>query len=275
MSAETRDFTPKQLEAQRIYLREARGESQPGDGLKRLGTHTVMLGVATVGDLVESHLADVVRQPMKKREHEAKKEYYDHFDKTAFDSATRIVEANEGNISDAKAYVDLINGLSRDAKVKTGQHDAVEFAEEWLSDGVYASLANAWVRHATGMDDAKYVSETAAFIADWSNTLYQVFGGDKFLPERFVYPKGDPKAGEPMRTKLGIKKAYQTMDFINSVNVEAAIRVVEEVPVVGDGVSWLHEKFDKLIESTIGQKANTLVAKGMLGYHVGRNARGL
>lgn len=233
-------YSESQLGFQRLLLPERKNESQPGDGMKRVGINTSILVGATAVDLAESHLVDAIwRNPMD-----------------------RMVEHAREHISQDAA------------KTRQGVKFAGEFIEEWASDSAYTSLANAWLRMMTGVPTVTYVSETSAFIGDWVNGISQVFGGDKLYPTRFVHTSGELK-GKPMQGFLGVKLAYQTMDFINPVNVEAALRLVEELPVVGKGVAWLHEKTDHLLASTIARFGNNAAAKGILGFHIGKNVKSL
>lgn len=229
-------YTESQLGFQRLLLREKRSEALPGDVWKRLRLAVEVGGAATMADLAESHLIDVLwRNPMD-----------------------RMVEHARDHISQDAA------------KTRQGVKFAGEFIEEWASDSAYTAVANAWLRMMTGIKEVKYVTETSAFIADWVNVISQVWLQDKLYPTKFV---GDN--GKPMRGWLGIKKAYQTMDFVNPVNVEAALRALEEAPVVGTAITWLHEKTDSMLESKTARFGNAAVAKGILGFHIGRNVKPL
>ena len=160
-------------------------------------------------------------------------------------------------------------------KKQQGVAGMLDFAEEWASDSAYTTVANTWVRLMTGVDGVKYVSETSAFISDWVNAISQVFYGDQYFPKQFAHKDPDTKKTKVDKIFKIFNKSYRTMDFVNPVNVEAAIRLIEEAPVIGDGASWLHEKTDKLIESTIGSWGNTLASKGILGYHIGKNVKSI
>lgn len=271
-SAPNKQFTASEQQFQRLLLREQRSQSQPGDSWKRLSLNTSILLGATAVDLAESHLVDkFIRNPMKENVTVAKaasKEAETKFDVDAFKAAHKEIgdEQMEGAITKAK------EALWKPAQNMQGKKYALEFVEEWASDNAYASLANAWVRLMTGKENAHYVTETSAVLADLFIIWSQVFN------DNAVYPKRFRKAGsveEPQRGWRGIKKAYEAADFVSSVNVEAALRILEEVPVVGDGFAWLHHKSDQLIESTIGRWANTAFAKGILGFHIGRNVKPL
>jgi len=231
-------YTESQRAFQRLLLRNKRGESLPGDGMKRFGINASIFTGATLVDLAESHLVDaVIREPM--------------------DAAIERITAKGKSFENA-------------AKTAQGNKLALEFIEEWGSDSAYAALANAWLRMMTGVNGAHYVTETSAFIADWGNVISQVFFADRLYGKtitngKHVHPK---KIG-------GIKLAYTSADFFNPVNVEAAFRMAEELPVVGGGIAWLHEKTDHALESTIGRLGNTTAAKGILGFHIGKNIKPL
>lgn len=230
-------FSASERGFQRLLLRDHKNESQPGDGMKRVGFNVSVLVGATAADLAESHLVDAVwRNPMD-----------------------RMMEHAREHISQDAA------------KTRQGVKFAGEFIEEWASDSAYTAVANAWLRMMTGVKGAKYVSETSAFIADWGNVISQVFLSDR------LYGKTRSVGGKvvPQRGLFGVKLAYPSMDFINPVNVEAAFRLVEELPVVGKGVAWLHERTDHLLESTLARLGNAAAAKGILGFHIGRNVKPL
>lgn len=265
MNAETKQFSPAEQGFQRLLIREQKDQSQPGDGLKRAGLNLSILVGATVADLGESHLIDkFLRKPLENSVKLAHTKA-ESFAKPAF-AETFKGEAEGLDDAFEKARKQLFDAATK----KQGVHLAAEFVEEWASDSVYAGLANSWVRLMTGVDEAKYVSETSAFISEWANKISQVFGNDRLFGRTTM-----------QGTKLvpdrwhGIKLAYQSMDFINSVNVEAAFRVLEEIPVVGDGVAWVHEKTDKMLGGTLARITNTAAATGILGYHIGKNVKPL
>lgn len=266
MNAETqanRRYSASEQGFQRLLIREQKDQSQPGDGLKRTGLNLSILVGSTVADLGESHLIDkFLRKPLEASV-ELAREKAQGFTKKVFAEKYAGESLNE-------AYKEARKKLFDAASRKQGMHLAAEFVEEWASDSIYAGMANSWVRLMTGVDEAKYVSETSAFISEWANKISQVFGGDKlFNLTTFKRTKIVPDRWH------GIKLAYQSMDFINSVNVEAALRVVEEIPVVGDGVAWIHEKTDKMLGGTLARITNTAAATGILGYHIGKNVKPL
>lgn len=237
-SQPTRAYTPAEQGFQRLLIREQKQESQPGDGLKRLGINTTMLVGSTALDLAESHLVDaVIRNPMHEKIHEIK----------------------------AKGPQ-----FAEQAKTAQGVQFAAEFIEEWASDSIYANIANAWVRMMTGKEDAKYVSETAAFIAEWGNVVSQVFLADR------LYGKTKVHHGHTVPQTYGkVKLAYASADFLNPVNVEAAIRVMEDVPVIGKAVSFLHDKTDHLLETAALRLGSSIAGKGILGFHIGKNVKAI
>lgn len=275
MSVETqptvKTYSPSEQGFQRLLLRENRDQSRSGEGWRRFGLNLTICAVATAADLGESHLVDrFIRNPLEEKMNGLLKDAKGL-------TLQKFKEAHKDKKEDFPTSQAWTEGLKNEkaaihdkAQNTQGKKFAAEFVEEWGSDHAYAWIANNWVRLMTGVDGAKYVSETSAFIADWANTISQVFGKNKLYPQRNVDAGGKAKTG-----LFGIKLAYETADMINPVNVEAAFRVIEEIPVVGSGVVWLHEKSDKLIESTIGQLGNTAAAKAVLGYHIGHNLKKL
>ncbi len=231
-------YTQSQLDFQRWLIPENKAQSVPGDAAKRVGINSTVLLTSTGADLVESHLVDAAwRRPMHR-----------------WLTATRERGPK----------------FAESARKVQGVHFAGEFIEEWASDTLYKNVANKWAAMMTGDPNVKYVSETSEFMSDWMNVVSQVWLSDKFYPTKFV-----GKDGKPMTGLFGIKKAYQTMDFINPVNVEAAIRLMEELPVLGGGVAWLHKKTDHMLETSKARLASSFAAKGVLGYHIGRNVKPL
>lgn len=259
-----RQYSASEQGFQRLLIKEHKDQSQPGDALRRAGLNLSILVGATAVDLGESHLVDkLLRKPMERVAEAARKEAI------SFDKATFAQTHTDAATLDA-AFEAARKKLADAAKTKQGTHLAAEFVEEWASDSVYASMANSWVRLMTGVDEAKYVSETSAFVAEWANKISQVFGNDRLYGR--TMKQGDKII--PARWK-GIKLAYQSMDFINSVNVEAALRFVEEIPVVGNGVAWVHEKTDKMLNGKLARIGNTIAGTGILGWHIGKNVQPL
>lgn len=279
MSAETREFTPAQQGFQRLLLRDHKDQSLPGEGAKRLGLNFSILVGATAADLVEGNLVDnFLREPLKQRA-EAKLKIADGYKDTQYQKDKE--QAVKMEIKNFPTYEKQLEKVYEKARLAEGWHDAVEFAEEWASDWTYSSMANGWVRLMTGVDDAKYVSETAAFLGDWGNVISQVFFEDYLFGKK---DPSDPKNKTPKRIPLiknkdgkaifSLNLAYPSMDFVNAVNVEAALRLIEEVPVLGDGVAWAHEQTDKLLDTPAGRWLNTFASKGILGFHIGKNVIG-
>lgn len=231
-----RTYTPAEQGFQRLLIPEKKHESQPGDGLKRLGINTTILLGATAADLAESHLVDAaIRNPMHDRIHMLKEK-----------------------------------GSIEAAKITQGMQFGAEFVEEWASDSIYAGVANAWVRMMTGVDDAKYVSETSAFLAEWGNVISQVFLQDRLYGKtKVVHNHTVPQTYGKM------KLAYASADFFNPVNVEAAFRIVEEMPIIGNAVSWLHEKTDHLLETASSKLGQSIFGKAVTGYHIGKNIKAI
>src|SRR3989344_228157 len=268
-------YTESQMGFQRLLLREKRGERQPGEGWKSALLALEVGGAATIADLVEGNVVDFVFRKKMEDNTEKKVDAYLAANKKYQDEVKKEKGVEFNKLSDStKKFGDEANTLRNVARKQQGFQGAFDFAEEWFSDSLYASVANAWVRLMTGVDGAKYVSETSAFIADWVNAVSQVFFGDQYFPKQYH----TTNTMENGRTKHNVEKffgffnkSYRTMDFVNPVNVEAAFRALEEIPVVGDGVAWAHEKTYKLLETTILRWGNTLASKGLLGYHIGTN----
>lgn len=275
-----KQFTAEQKRAQELLLRDHRVDA-PGEGAKRFSVAAGMFGIGTVLDLGESHLIDwVMRKPLEKfEEHQKERAAKFTFGEYKKDLAKRGKDVPRGARVLEKGFKAEKEQVVLDVKRARGIKNGADFMEEWASDTVVTSLANAWVRLMTGDESARLVSETAAFLADWGNIITQVFFNDvligktKVMKEKIVI-RGKvnyEKTLVPARGPFGVKLAYKSMDMVNPLNIEGAIRMAEELPVVGKGVSWLHDRTDHMLETKQAQVANTVAGKGILGYHIGRN----
>lgn len=268
-------YTKSQMGFQRLLIPELKDRSRLGEGWKRAGFNFTILVGATAADLAEGNIVDALfRNRLEKNTDDKIKAAWEA--KTDLEKAQGPKPRNKANKTKLDELEKKAKELKEVALKQQGWQAATEFAEEWFSDSAYASLANAWVQLMTGVKGAKYVSETSAFVADWVNIISQVFLSDKFIPGKYhkVSPKTDwGTQHNEVTKKFGINLAYRTMDFVNPVNVEALFRLLEEIPVVGDGVAWAHEKTDKLLESTLGRWGSGIAGKGILGYHIGRNVK--
>lgn len=277
--------TPSEQGFQRLLLREYKDQSQPGDGLKRFGVNLALFTGSTAVDLLESHAVDKFIRHNKKLDaklsaHEALKDENVKDLNTVPEEvknsewyATMLAKATKQLAKDETLDLDNVKDeVHKMAKKELGIKRGLEFMEEWGTDSLYAGMANAWVRLMTGVEGAKYVSETSAFIADWFIVWSQVQNDNAVYPKKYRF---EGKKTVPQRGWKGIKLAYEAADFVNPVNVEAAFRMIEEIPVFGDGILWLHRKADQFLETPFMQKANTLASKGALGLHIGKNVETL
>lgn len=250
-------YTESQKANQRLLLHEHRGESQPGEGLKRVGVNAAIFTGSTLADLVEGNIVtNLFREKLKKRVEDKAEAYYAHI--------------GNNTLPHDQTFEEISKKLERSAKIQKGIESGFDLAEEWASDNLYGTLANAWVQAATGVKGAKYVSETSAFVSDWGNMVSQVFLEDFLIGK--TLPGNKKEAANLFHIgKWNVKAAYKTYDYINPVNVEALLRMVEEVPVVGDGVHWLHEQSNTVLESKPMKWVNSVANKFLLGIHIGKN----
>ena len=129
----------------------------------------------------------------------------------------------------------------------------VAFVEDSMSDALYAAGMNAMLRSMTGMDHAEYVSEASAFASEWANVISLVFGN---RPKDMKFYK-------------------KSENFVNPVNVEAGVRILKELPLVGGAVSWAHDTLNHALhKSTTFKTTNTVAAKFVTGYHIQKNMMG-
>lgn len=217
MSKETK-ISPAPTESQqqfkRLLLKEYRPLSREGDGLKRFGLNAGIFTVSTGIDIAEGKLAEKAIEWV--------------FEGSKVD----VIEAKKESGSHALA--------DKNPRIK----GAVEFIEEWGSDGLINSGANALVRAITGEKHAEYASPFSEAVGEWTTTILQVF-------------KGNPKW-----------RGIAVKNLVSSVNVEAVLRMFSELPLLGGAVSWTHEQLDSLMRTRLVRVANTAAAKGILGYHI-------
>ena len=127
------------------------------------------------------------------------------------------------------------------------------FVEDSMSDALYTSGMNAILRSMTGMDHGEYVSEASAFASEWANVISLVFGN---RPEEMMFYK-------------------KSENFVNPVNVEAGVRILKDLPLIGGAVSWAHDKLNHALhKSTTFKTTNTVAAKFVTGYHIQKNMMG-
>jgi len=133
-----------------------------------------------------------------------------------------------------------------------GMKMGVAFVEDAMSDSLYAAGMNALLRSSTGMD-REYVSEASAFLSEWTNVISLVFGN---RPE-------------------GMKFYKKSENYVNPVNVEAGVRILKDIPLVGDAVTWAHDKLNHALhKSTAFKTTNSVAAKFITGYHIQKNMMG-
>jgi len=272
-------YTEAQLKNQKTFLADHHTELTAGDRLRQIGVNAAIFAGSTVVDLAESHVADkLIREKVNKMKQNL--ETLNEGGVVAIENIPSEMRENawfkrwEARNKGKEVTLDgLKEHVKHLATTENGKKLAAEFVEEWGTDSLYAWAANSYVQMVTGVKGAKYVSETSAFIADWFIVWSQVFNKNTVYPTRFRLSDHEPEKAQ--KGWLGIKKAYEAADFVNAVNLEAAFRMIEAVPVFGDGVKWLHHKTDHLLESTIGSRLNTAASKGILGFHIGKNIKAL
>jgi hypothetical protein len=160
----------------------------------------------------------------------------------------------EGKIHHLKHEINL-NGsdkveLKKQLKETQARQMGVLFVEDSMSDFAYAAGMNALLRSMTGLEHTEYVSESAAFASEWTNVISLVFGN----------------------RPADLKVWQKSENFINPVNVEAGLRVIEDIPVVGDAVAWAHEKLEHALHKSAALKmVNKVAATFVTGYHIRKN----
>ncbi len=161
--------------------------------------------------------------------------------------AEKIIDHLESRMVD----FDLIKRNDPKAITKNAYFGGIAFIEDAMSDELYVLGMNALLRGWTGLEEANYVSPTAKFISGWTNLgswASGKFGGKE-------------------------KKFYQKpFNFVNAVNVEAAIGLLEEVPFLGKGVAKAHAWANSKISSSEAfQLANAAVTVAVAGYNIEKN----
>lgn len=136
------------------------------------------------------------------------------------------------------------------------------FVEDAASDELYDIGMNVILRRATGLDEVSYSTPTAKFAAGWLNLL------------SFASGKFQNTIDESLES--GIKKLAfwkKPWNFVNAVNTEAAIGLLEEIPFgIGNAIQRAHALIDKkLTKSDALQFVNKISGAAVTGYHVNRN----
>mgnify|MGYP001566158706 FL=1 len=210
------------------------GETQSGDFAKRMIFNTSMLVGGLGIDLAESAVAKWAINKV-------------------FDPRIDGIKGEISQLAEVKLWGYEAGIANAKDRIRT-QHaikDGVKFVEEWGSDSAYIGITNALTRMLTGVPEATYVKGTAEVVSDWANALIQVFGDDKKIT--LLKYKGMPIFATEMQ------------NFVNPTDVEAAFRLLAEIP----GVGWVKNKLDHTVEhSKVVKYANIAASKGLLGFHI-------
>lgn len=242
MNAETqpqRTYSEAEMGFQRIvnegpHSAKAGAESKPGDFSKRIMLNTTMLVGGLGIDLAESAVAKWAIDKV--------------FDPRIEGLGAKVEDLT---VKQPEGYVELTQKAKDDIRITHSIKDGVKFVEEWGSDSAYAGMANSLIRTLTGVPEATYVKETAALTADWANAIIQVFYGDRKIPL--------------FKWKGNTILATEMQNFVNPVDVEAAFRLLAEIP----GVGWIKNKTDYTLEqSKVLRYTNIAASKGLLGFHI-------
>lgn len=128
----------------------------------------------------------------------------------------------------------------------------IAFVEDVASDEVYVLGMNALLRGMTGLEEVSYPSPTAKLISGWTNLGSYASG--KFGGEDRPFWK-------------------KPWNVVNAVNTEAAIGLLEELPLgIGKAVEAVHAKIDeKLSKSEAVQFATGIASAAVTGYHIEKN----
>lgn len=210
------------------------GEYKSGDFAKRIFFNTSMLVGGLGVDLAESAVAKWAINKV-------------------FDPRIDGLKGEISRLDQAQpdGYLEKIAQAKDGIRTQHAIKDGVKFIEEWGSDSAYVGMTNALARTLTGVPEATYVKGTAEVVSDWTNAIMQVFGGDKKIT--LLKYKGFPVLSTEMQ------------NFVNPTDVEAAFRLLAEIP----GVGWVKNKLDHTVEhSKVVKYANIAASKGLLGYHI-------
>ncbi len=174
----------------------------------------------------------------------------------------------------AELLLDKVNEhlLPHDVEVRASMGDkkllnneslmgAIGFIEDVASDEAYVLGMNAILRGMTGLEEVSYPSPTAKLIAGWTNL-------GSFASGRFQDWVND--AGKVVWKRPFYMKPW---NIVNAVNAEAAIGLLEELPLgVGKAVEKLHGFIDrKLSKSEAVQFVEGTARAGVTGYHIVKN----
>jgi len=263
-----RQINPQEKQAtyKRLLMPDSGIAPQKYDTARRLSANTVIFTLATATDMAESHLVDwLIRKPLQQHIETADSKVHTFPQDYA---EQKGVTSNE--LFDDETFLKQHEVVRKAAVRAEGVEKAADFIEEWASDKIYANVMNAWLRSATGDPNAAYVSEAADFISEWANKILQVFAGNPIIGLSEKNP--NLKAHSEIiakRNAWGIKLGYEAADLINSVNVEAAMRILEEVPIVRIGIHKMREGIEHAMENRIIRTLHTIADLGVMGYFFG------
>lgn len=231
-----RAFTPKQLENQRLFGvgPGASMPEQPGDKWKRIKPKFVKLVV-----LAGATGLDLLEGGIAEAILEPRGKQLNELGKK-IESMSEV--KHDELVAKREAQLDFVQKKTR--------HNIVAFVEDGVSDEIYVMGMNAILRKLTGLPDVSYPSATARFISNWTNLLSWT------------------------SAKFGEKKFWmKPWNFVNAVNVEAAIGLIEEVPLgVGKTATKVHDFMDKkLTKSEALQFVNGVALSAVTAINITKN----
>lgn len=162
----------------------------------------------------------------------------------------RAIISQEQIVNEMPDWDEKKEGAKSKLIQKKALFSGLGFVEDAASDELYVVGMNAILRGMTGLDEVSYPTPTARVISGWTNLLS--FASGKFEKKQGFWKK--------------------PWNFVNAVNVEAAIGLLEEVPGIGRAVERAHAAMDhKLSKSEAIQFGNAIAMTAVTGYHIEKN----
>lgn len=248
-------FAKRALDTSSLGQKEGRGA--------RIAGNAAIFVAATAADVVESKVFRVVSNAVFEGKTHRLQHELSHAQTKR--NSRDYSSLNPSQVEQQKIADELEIKVVRDAlRLHKAVESGVEFAEESLSDEALKTIGHAILNTWAGnMDGSKkpYVQETANLLSEYANGIIQVFFNDRWFG--LMDENGQPKKF------MGVMLAEKSMNFVNGFNVEAGLRILSDLPVVGTPVRVAKHASDHFLEHSPYVKwVNTAAAKFLLGFHV-------
>jgi len=217
---------------------------KPEDRGSRMLKNGAMFAISTAADLVESKVFRTAKT-------------------LVFEGKTKRLERELEEAFSRKDDAEQIQAVRDALRKHKAVESGVDFAEEVLSDELLINHGgNKLLNRVAGEGGkATYAQATAEIVSDYANTLIQVFANDRWIG--WLDKDGKPKQF------MGMYMAEKSMNFINPINVEAALRILSDIPKIGMPIAAAKNTVDAFFKNDkTFYWVNKGIAKFLLGFHV-------